>query len=50
MNKTKLVEKVADQTGLTKKISREAVDAIVSAIIDSLEKEEKNAKREETCN
>ena len=35
MNKTELVEKIADQTGLTKKTFREAVDAIVSAITDS---------------
>jgi len=41
MNKAELVEKVADQTGLTKKVSREVVDAIVSAIIDSLAREEK---------
>ena len=36
MNKAELVEEVANQTGLTKKTSREAVDAIVSAITDSL--------------
>jgi len=41
MNKAELVEKVADQTGLTKKVSREAVDAIISAITDSLAREEK---------
>jgi len=41
MNKADLVEKVADQTGLTKKTSREAVDAIISAIIDSLVREER---------
>jgi len=41
MNKGELVEKVADQTGLTKKVSREAVDAVISAITDSLGTEEK---------
>jgi len=35
MNKAELVEKIANQTGLTKRVSREAVDAIVSAITDS---------------
>ena len=41
MNKAGLVEEVADQTGLTKKASREAVDATISAITDSLAREEK---------
>ena len=41
MNKAELVEEVADQTGLTKRISREAVDAITSAITDSLAREER---------
>jgi len=41
MNKADLVEKIADQTGLTKKTSREAVDAVISAITDSLSREEK---------
>ena len=41
MNKADLVEKIANQTGLTKKTSRKAVDAIVSAITDSLAREEK---------
>ncbi|MFQ5834459.1 MAG: HU family DNA-binding protein [bacterium] len=41
MNKAELVEEVADQTGLTKKVSRETVDAIISAITDSLVREEK---------
>ena len=36
MNKAELVEKIANQIGLTRKTSREAVDAIISAIIDSL--------------
>jgi len=40
-NKAELVEEVADQTGLTKKTSREAVGAIISAITDSLAKEER---------
>ncbi len=41
MNKAELVEEVADQTGLTKRVSREAVDAIISAITDSLAREER---------
>ena len=41
MNKAQLVEEVADQTGLTKRVSREAIDAIISAITDSLAREER---------
>ena len=41
MNKAELVEEVANQTGLTKKVSREAVDVIISAITDSLVREER---------
>jgi len=41
MNKADLVQQVANQTGLTRKTSREAVDAIISAITDSLGREEK---------
>jgi hypothetical protein len=41
MNKAELVEEVANQTGLAKKTSREAVDGIISAITDSLGREEK---------
>ncbi len=41
MNKAELVEEVADQTGLTKKASRGVVDAIISAITDSLVREER---------
>lgn len=41
MNKAQLLEEVANQTGLTKKTSREAVDGIISAITDSLVREEK---------
>lgn len=41
MNKADLVEKIANQTGLTKKTSREAVDAITSVIADSLVRGEK---------
>jgi len=41
MNKAELVEEVANQTGLTKKTSREAVNAIISTITDSLGREEK---------
>ncbi len=36
MNKAELVEEVANQTGLTKKASREAVDAVTSTITDCL--------------
>jgi nucleoid DNA-binding protein len=36
-----LIEEVANQTGLTEKTSREAVDAIISAITNSLAREEK---------
>ena len=41
MNKAELVEEVANQTGLTKKVSREAIDAVISTISDSLAREEK---------
>ena len=41
MNKAELVEEVANQTGLTKRTSREAVDAIISVITESLAREEK---------
>jgi len=41
MNKAQLVEEVANQTGLTKKVSRGAVDAVTSAITDSLARDEK---------
>lgn len=41
MNKAELVEEVARQTGLTKKVSKEAVDAVISTIADSLSKREK---------
>ena len=41
MNKAELIEEVSGETGLTKKVSREAVDAIVSAISDSLVGEER---------
>jgi len=41
MNKPELVEEIANQTGLTKRTSREAVDAIISAITDSLGREER---------
>jgi len=41
MNKAELVEEVANQTGLTKRTSREAVDAMISAITDSLAREER---------
>jgi len=41
MNKRELVEEVANQTGLTKKVSREAVNTLISAITDSLVREEK---------
>jgi len=41
MNKAELVVKVANKTGLTKRTSREAVDAIILAITDSLAREER---------
>ncbi len=41
MNKAELVEEVADQTGLTKRASRETVGAVILAITDSLAREEK---------
>ena len=41
MNKAQLVEEVSHQTGLTKKTSREVVDAIISVITDSLAREER---------
>ena len=41
MNKAELVEEVANHTELTKRTSREAVDAVISAITDSLAREEK---------
>ncbi len=41
MNKAGLVDEVADQTGLIKRTSREAVDAVISAITDSLAREER---------
>jgi len=36
MNKAELIEEVASQTGLTKRASGKAVDAVVSAISDCL--------------
>jgi len=41
MNKAELIEEVIGKTGLTKRMSREAVDAVTSAISDSLGREEK---------
>jgi len=41
VNKAELVEQVANQTGLTKRTSREVVDAVISAITDSLAREER---------
>lgn len=41
MNKADLVEEVAGQTGLTKRASREAVHAVISAATDSLARGEK---------
>lgn len=41
MNKAELVEEVANQTEATRKISREAVDKIISAITDCLAREER---------
>ncbi len=41
MNKVELIEQVASQTGLTKRTSGKAVDAVVSAISDCLARGEK---------
>ena len=41
MNKAELVEEVTNQIGLTKRQSREAVDAITSVITDALVRQEK---------
>ena len=41
MNKAQLVEEVVSQTGLTKKTSRETIDAISSVITDALARREK---------
>ena len=41
MNKAELIEQVAGQTGLTKRTSGKAVDAVVSVISDCLAKGEK---------
>lgn len=41
MNKAELVEEVARQTGLTKKVCRETMDKILSTISDALAKREK---------
>ncbi len=41
MNKAELAEEVSSETGLTKKASREAVDAMTSVITDVLAREEK---------
>ncbi len=41
MNKAELAEQVANQTGLARTESREAVDAITSVISDALVREEK---------
>jgi len=41
MNKAELVEKVANQTGLTKKLSGETVHAVTSVITDCLARREK---------
>jgi len=41
MNKADLVEEVANETGLTKRMSREAINAMISAITDSLAREER---------
>ncbi len=41
MNKAELIEQVAGQTGLAKRTSGKAVDAVVSAISDCLTRGEK---------
>ncbi|MCL5046976.1 MAG: HU family DNA-binding protein [Actinobacteria bacterium] len=41
MNKTELIEKVAQETGFTKKDSGKAVEAVISAITGSLKSGDK---------
>jgi len=41
MNKAELIEAVSTETGLTKRTSKEAIDAVISAITDSLAREER---------
>jgi len=41
INKAELAEEIASQTGLTEKTSREAIDAIISLITNSLAREQK---------
>ena len=41
MNKAELVEEVTNQTGVTKRASRKAVDAMTSVISDTLARGEK---------
>ena len=41
MDKAELAEEIASQTGLAKRTSREAVDAIISVITNFLTREQK---------
>ncbi len=41
MNKRELIDEVSTKTGLTKRVSKETVDAVISTITDSLAREEK---------
>ena len=41
MNKADLIEEAGSETGLTKRVSREVVDATASVITDALAREEK---------
>ena len=41
MNKTELVEAVAEKSGLTKKVAEKAVAAVVDTVIDTLAKGDK---------
>jgi DNA-binding protein HU-beta len=41
VNKAELVEEVANKTGLTRKASRETIDAMISVVTDALAREEK---------
>ncbi len=41
MNKAELVEKVSNKTGLTKRASREVVDALISVITECLWRKER---------
>jgi len=41
MNKRELIDEVSTKTGLTRKASREAIDAMTSVVTDALARQEK---------